>query len=111
MSERASAWRGFSTHELERKLAELEDLVDSGMLTYPSPAERAKISRKSGPHETGHGIALPTTLLFPSPATAMDDVVLLSGLDRQRCLVEHGVFAAADALSKEGAEQLELWQV
>jgi len=33
MSERASAWRGLSTRELERKLAELEHLVDSGMLT------------------------------------------------------------------------------
>ncbi len=33
MSGRSPAWYGFSTHELERKLEELERLIDSGMLT------------------------------------------------------------------------------
>ena len=41
----------------------------------------------------------------------MDDVELLSFLDRYRNLVERGVYAAADALDKEGAEQFDLWQV
>ena len=58
MSERASAWRGFSTHELERKLAELEDLVDSGMLTDRSLGLqldeigiiRAELARRNNAH-------------------------------------------------------------
>jgi len=60
MSERASAWRGFSTRELERKLAELEYLVDSGMLTDRSLALqldeigiiRAELARRRGNHDS-----------------------------------------------------------
>lgn len=59
MSERASAWYEFSTHELKRKLAELEHLVDSGMLTDRSLGLqldeigiiRAELARRSEGHD------------------------------------------------------------
>lgn len=40
MSGRAPAWYGFSTDELERKLEELERLVDSGTLTDRSLSQQ-----------------------------------------------------------------------